>query len=104
MPDWKSPEEVQKDGIIFGKFMHSLFGLYAQVLFESFSIYFDITISPLATNGLFLSISSGNSSQAKRSFVGQWSVPMHIESGPCKGLTLLHRYSTLQTDISCCSP
>jgi len=29
MPDWKSPEELQKDGLIFGKFMHSLFGLYA---------------------------------------------------------------------------
>jgi hypothetical protein len=74
MPDWRSQEELQKDAVVFTKFMHVLLGLYLQVLFGSFSTHFASTISHVGMNGLFLSISSGTSSLAKRSSVGHWSV------------------------------
>ncbi|KAF8155569.1 hypothetical protein B0H34DRAFT_501421 [Crassisporium funariophilum] len=35
MPDWKAPEELQKEAVIFTKLMHSLLGLYAYEWFLS---------------------------------------------------------------------
>jgi hypothetical protein len=32
MVDWKSLEELMREGVIFSKFMHALLGLYAYVL------------------------------------------------------------------------
>ncbi|KAF9010225.1 hypothetical protein BDQ17DRAFT_1347770 [Cyathus striatus] len=35
MPDWQSLEEIQKDGLVFGRFMHTLLGLYIWEWFTS---------------------------------------------------------------------
>ncbi|PFH50610.1 hypothetical protein AMATHDRAFT_3793 [Amanita thiersii Skay4041] len=35
MPDWQSPQEIQKEAVIFTKFMHSLLGLYIYEWFLS---------------------------------------------------------------------
>jgi hypothetical protein len=35
MVNWQSPEEIQKDGVAFGRFMHALLGLYIWEWFTS---------------------------------------------------------------------
>ena len=34
MVDWRAPEEIQKQAVVFTKFMHSLIGLYAYVVLD----------------------------------------------------------------------
>ncbi|KAJ7668017.1 hypothetical protein B0H17DRAFT_1088372 [Mycena rosella] len=41
MVDWQSPDEVAKDGVAFGKFMHVLLGLYIWEWFTSLSFDWD---------------------------------------------------------------
>jgi len=32
MPEWSSPDEIVKEGVIMVKFMHALIGLYVYVI------------------------------------------------------------------------
>jgi len=41
MPDWKNPDEIQKDAVVFGRLMHSLLGIYGYEWFLSLNFEWD---------------------------------------------------------------
>ncbi|KAJ3934157.1 MAG: hypothetical protein NXY57DRAFT_722543 [Lentinula lateritia] len=41
MPDWNSPAEISKDGVVFSRFMHALLGLYIWEWFTSLDFDWD---------------------------------------------------------------
>ena len=85
MPDWKLPDEIQKDGDVFIKLIHSLAGIYMCVLNfpQSFSLYFiDL---PSGTSGSSPSTLNGILSPGRRGSVGPWSA-LSVSSIECSDI------------------
>jgi hypothetical protein len=85
MPDWKLPDEIEKDAEGWIKLMHSLAGIYMCV-FPSLPL--PLVDLSLGTNGSSPSNLSGILSPERRGSVGLWSVLLPLSSIECSNISV----------------
>ena len=97
MPDWKLPDEIQKDGDVFIKLIHSLAGIYMCVFLSLF--LFILLIYPQVRVVHLPRLWMGF-------YLREEEVPLaHGQHCRCPQLNVVtseYRYFILRTDIYCC--